>query len=111
MSTYSPGVPAAQPFERNLARLIRGELEIGGRRVDVDNVTMPVLNVDAERDDLIPPASSIPLGDHVGTDDYTATSFDVGHIGMYVSGRVQRELPAHIAGWLADPLTAERAPD
>lgn len=83
-------------------KLIRGEMEIGGRRVDLDNVTMPVLNVYAERDDLIPPASSIPLGDHVGTDDYTATSFDVGHIGMYVSGRVQRELPAHIADWLAD---------
>lgn len=83
-------------------KLIRGELEVGGRRVDLGNVTMPVLNIYAERDDLIPPASSIPLGDHVGTDDYTALSFDVGHIGIYVSGRVQRDLPAKVSAWIAD---------
>jgi hypothetical protein len=27
--------------------------------------------------------------------------FDLGHIGMYVSARVQREVPAAIARWLA----------
>ncbi|MBW3605541.1 MAG: class III poly(R)-hydroxyalkanoic acid synthase subunit PhaC [Actinobacteria bacterium] len=83
-------------------KLIAGEMHIGGRRVDLHNVTMPVLNIYAERDDLIPPASSRPLGDHVGTDDYTARSFDVGHIGMYVSGRVQRDLPTAVANWLRD---------
>ena len=83
-------------------KLIAGTMRIGGRTVDLANVTMPVLNVYAERDDLIPPASSIPLGDHVGSDDYTARSFDVGHIGMYVSGRVQRDLPTYVADWLAE---------
>lgn len=83
-------------------KLIAGTMRIGGRPVDLTGITMPVLNVYAERDDLIPPASSIPLGDHVGTDDYTATSFDTGHIGMYVSGRVQRDLPAFVADWLAE---------
>lgn len=83
-------------------KLIAGEMQIGGRRVDLGNITMPVLNIYAERDDLIPPASSTPLGDHVGTDDYTARSFDVGHIGMYVSGRVQRDLPSAVGDWLRD---------
>lgn len=83
-------------------KLIAGTMEIGGRRVDLGNITMPVLNIYAERDDLIPPASSTPLGEHVGTDDYTARSFDVGHIGMYVSGRVQRELPSAVGDWLRD---------
>jgi polyhydroxyalkanoate synthase len=83
-------------------KLVAGEMRIDGRRVDLGRITMPVLNVYAERDDLIPPASSTPLGDHVGTDDYTVKSFDVGHIGMYVSGRVQRDLPAFVADWLAD---------
>ena len=34
------------------------------------------------------------------TDDYTEANFPVGHIGMYVSGKVQRDLPPLITDWL-----------
>jgi polyhydroxyalkanoate synthase subunit PhaC len=61
---------------------------------------MAVLNVYAEQDDLIPPASSRPLERYVGTSDYTVASFPIGHIGMYVSGEVQRELPQLLDAWL-----------
>ncbi len=81
-------------------KLIKGQLEIAGQRVDLKNVTMPVLNLYAEQDHLVPPASSIALEKYVGTDDYTALSFPVGHIGMYVSGKVQSDLPPAIAEWL-----------
>ncbi len=81
-------------------KLIKGEIEIGGQRVDLKNITMPVLNLYAEQDHLVPPASSIPLEQYVGTDDYTVRSFPVGHIGMYVSGKVQNDLPPTIAKWL-----------
>ncbi len=81
-------------------KLIKGQLEIAGQRVDLKNVTMPVLNLYAEQDHLGPPASSIALEKYVGTDDYTALSFPVGHIGMYVSGKVQSDLPPAIAEWL-----------
>jgi polyhydroxyalkanoate synthase len=81
-------------------KLIPGEVEIGGRRVDLGEITMPVLNVYAEQDHLVPPASSLVLGEQIGTDDYTVRSFPVGHIGMYVSGKVQKDLPPLIADWL-----------
>jgi polyhydroxyalkanoate synthase len=81
-------------------KLIKGEIELGGRQVDLKNITMPVLNLYAEQDHLVPPASSIALGEYVGTDDYTVLSFPVGHIGMYVSGKVQSSLPPAIADWL-----------
>lgn len=81
-------------------KLIRGEVKIGDRSVHLDRVTMPVLNLYAEKDHLVPPESSIVLQQYVGTSDYTAQSFPVGHIGMYVSGKVQRDLPPVIANWL-----------
>jgi polyhydroxyalkanoate synthase len=81
-------------------KLIKGEFELGGQRVDLKNITMPVLNLYAEQDHLVPPASSIALEQYVGTDDYTVRSFPVGHIGMYVSGKVQKDLPPTIANWL-----------
>jgi len=80
-------------------KLIKGEIEIGGKSVDLKNIKNPVLNLYAENDHLVPPASTKALGDHIGTDDYTVKGFATGHIGMYVSGKVQRDLPPTIADW------------
>ncbi|MCE7983580.1 MAG: class III poly(R)-hydroxyalkanoic acid synthase subunit PhaC [Caldilinea sp. CFX5] len=81
-------------------RLIKGEVEIGGRRVDLEQITMPVLNLYAEQDHLVPPSSSLALSHFVGAKDYTVHGFPTGHIGMYVSGKVQKDLPPLIANWL-----------
>ncbi|RMF04181.1 MAG: class III poly(R)-hydroxyalkanoic acid synthase subunit PhaC [Chloroflexi bacterium] len=83
-------------------KLVKGEVQIGGQTVNLKNITQPVLNVYAEQDHLVPPASSMALEDLVGSNDYTAQSFPTGHIGMYVSGKVQRDLPPTIADWLKE---------
>jgi polyhydroxyalkanoate synthase subunit PhaC len=80
---------------------VEGGIEIGGREVHLGLVEMPVLNIFAEQDHLVPPSASKPLKDLVGTDDYTELSFRGGHIGIYVSGRAQREVPQAIHDWLA----------
>ena len=77
-------------------------MKIGTKPVDLSQVRVPVLNVYAEQDHLVPPASSIALERCVGTTDYTLRSFPVGHIGMYVSGKVQRDLPPMIVQWLQE---------
>ena len=81
-------------------KLIKGKVQIGEKNVDLRKVRMPVLNVYAEQDHLVPPASSVALEQYVGSKDYTQSSFPVGHIGMYVSGKVQRDLPPLIAKWI-----------
>jgi len=85
-------------FQRN--RLITGDLEIGGRKVDLASLQMPVLNVYATQDHLVPPDASIALEGVVGSDDYSTIAFPGGHIGIYVSGRAQKEIPPAIADWL-----------
>ena len=79
---------------------INGSLEIGGRRVDLTAITHPVLNIFAEQDHLVPPDASRAMGRHLGTKDYTQLAFKGGHIGIYVSGRAQREVPPAIHQWL-----------
>ena len=81
-------------------KLIKGEVKIGDQRVDLKNIRMPVLNIYAEQDHLVPPASSLALEKYCGSEDYKVLSFPTGHIGMYVSGKVQRDLPPAIATWL-----------
>ncbi len=68
--------------------------------VDLGNITMPVLNIYAKQDHLVPPNASIPLGACVKTKDYTELAFKGGHIGIYVSGSAQREVPPAIGRWL-----------
>ena len=82
-------------------KLITGGLEIGGQPVDPLAITMPVLNIFAQHDHLVPPSASRPLGGIIGTGDYTELEFRGGHIGIYVSGRAQREVPGAIHDWLA----------
>ncbi|HRY17457.1 MAG TPA: class III poly(R)-hydroxyalkanoic acid synthase subunit PhaC [Candidatus Competibacteraceae bacterium] len=85
-------------FQQN--KLIKGEVVIGDQRVDLHEVAMPVLNVYATQDHLVPPAASKALADCCGSRDYSEFSFQGGHIGIYVSARAQREVPPAIAKWL-----------
>jgi polyhydroxyalkanoate synthase len=80
--------------------LIKGKVRIGDGRVDLKQITMPVLNIFASEDHLVPPAASMALERYVGTDDYTALEFPGGHIGLYVSSRAQKTLPPAICDWL-----------
>jgi polyhydroxyalkanoate synthase len=87
-------------FQEN--RLIKGGLELGGRPVSLRCVTQPVLNIYALRDHLVPPSASIALGAHIGSTQYTELPVDVGHIGMYVSGRARTTVSEAIAKWLVE---------
>lgn len=83
-------------------KLMKGGLQIGDKSVDLKKITMPVLNIFAEQDHLVPPDASRALQGVVGTKDYTQLAFKGGHIGIYVSGRAQREVPSGIHNWLAE---------
>jgi polyhydroxyalkanoate synthase len=85
-------------FQAN--KLVKGEIVLDGRRVLLSEITLPVLNIYAAEDHLVPPASSQALKKYIGSPDYTELCFPVGHIGMYVSGKVQKDLPPAIANWL-----------
>jgi len=80
---------------------VEGGLTIGDKPVSLKNVRMPILNVFAEQDHLVPPSASRPLRNLAGTKDYSELSFKGGHIGIYVSSRAQREVPSAIHNWLA----------
>ena len=80
---------------------INGGIVIDGEAVDLGFVDMPILNIFAEQDHLVPPDASRALQKLAGTRDYTELSFKGGHIGIYVSSRAQREVPTAIHEWLA----------
>ena len=83
-------------------KLVKGELELGGRTVDLKNITMPVLNVFAKDDHIVPPATTQALKLCVGSKDYQELPLPGGHVGVFVGGKSQTLLAPGIANWLAE---------
>jgi polyhydroxyalkanoate synthase len=83
-------------------KLINNAWQLGGRDVDLRRVTMPVLNIFARDDHIIPPATSQALTGKLGTDDYTELGLPGGHIGLFVSAKSQGIVGKGIVEWLAD---------
>jgi len=87
-------------YQKNL--LIQNKMEIGGKRVDLKNITMPILNYYGKYDHLVPPEACELLTGKVGSKDTEDICLDTGHIGIYVSSRCQKEFAPRIVRWLKE---------
>ena len=83
-------------------RLSRNELTVGGERVDVTNIDMPMLQVLGEYDHLVPPTASKPFNDVVGTDDVTTIEYPTGHVGLAMSNGTHRDVWPEVAEWFLE---------
>jgi polyhydroxyalkanoate synthase len=91
-------------------QLVRGEWHLCGRRVDLRAITMPVLNVFAQDDHIVPPPTSRALGGVIGTSDYTELALPGGHVGVFVGGRSQKLFAPTVAEFLLKHDGAKQAP-
>ena len=81
-------------------KLLNNKMEVGGQRVDLTKLTMPLLNIYGKYDHLVPPEACEKLIDHVGSTDKENICLDTGHIGIYVSSKYQEAFAPKIARWL-----------
>jgi polyhydroxyalkanoate synthase len=79
--------------------LVRGMFRLGGRAVDLGALTMPILNIYARDDHLVPPAASRALGQVVKSIDYTERELRGGHIGIYVGLQAPLSVPNVVEEW------------
>jgi polyhydroxyalkanoate synthase len=85
-------------YQKNL--LIKNEMMLNGKKINLKNITMPLLNVMAEFDHLVPNDASKPLSDAVSSSDKETFVFPTGHIGIFVGSKSQKEVCPKIAEWL-----------
>jgi len=107
-----PGALAQEVVDTWVRRnqLVRGSVLVGGRRVRLRSVVCPVLNVIAERDDVVPVGAAEPLRKVIGSRDYEEFRVDAGHVAL-VTGRLGhgRTIPAIIDWFMRHPLPAAEA--
>ena len=83
-------------------RLVNGTFTLGGRKVLLSNITMPLLHIYAPQDPIVPPSTSKALKPLVGTKDYTEIAVPGGHIGVFVGGKSQGIVGNGIVNWLKE---------
>jgi polyhydroxyalkanoate synthase len=87
-------------YQKNL--LIKSEMIVGNRRVDLKRITMPLLNFYGKYDHLVPPDACNKLSSAVGSVDTEDVCLNTGHIGIYVSSKCQQQFVPKIVQWLND---------
>jgi polyhydroxyalkanoate synthase subunit PhaC len=88
-----------QIFKRNA--LVKGEFKVGSETVDLQRITCPLLNVVAEKDEVVHPDSSLGLPEFVGSIDKRNLNFPTGHLGTVVSAGAMAKLWPQVGNWLA----------
>ncbi len=83
-------------------RLIESELELGGERVDLSAIEMPVLLVLGEEDEFVPREASVPFLDGIGSDDAAIVELPTGHVGLSVAEVAHERGWPRIADWLEE---------
>jgi poly[(R)-3-hydroxyalkanoate] polymerase subunit PhaC len=77
-----------------------GKVPLGGRTVDLADITVPFLNIFGERDHIVPPEGVGPLSSLVGSTDVEELRLPSGHVGVIIGRAAQaRNIPA-MADWL-----------
>ena len=80
--------------------LMTGAAQLGGRAVYLAVVKTPTLIVVAERDELVPPASSESLPDLLGSDDVEVLRVPGGHAGALMGSAARRITMPGVVDWL-----------
>jgi polyhydroxyalkanoate synthase len=85
-------------YQKN--KLIKGQVYLGSKRIDLSELRIPVLNIMAAQDEIVPVSASCELDKYINSQDYTQEIFPSGHIGIYISDKVGKAMPKTIAKWL-----------
>ena len=85
-------------YQKNL--LIRNELKLRDKLVDLSTIKVPLLNIVADEDHLVSPQCSAPLNDLVSSTDKRLMRFHTGHVGLIASLYSQNNVLPKVGQWL-----------
>jgi polyhydroxyalkanoate synthase len=95
-------------YQRN--ELVRNRMTINGTKVELGNLKMPILNIVAQHDHLVPPSSSTSFTDLVPSSDKELLLFPTGHIGLSVSSGSHAKLWPKVIDWLSERSSLSTPP-
>lgn len=100
-------LPLAGEYFRQITRelmqknaLYNGELEIGGKPVDLGRIKVPLLHVMAKFDHIVPPTCGRPLIEKIGSTDKEEVIVPGGHVSIVAGANAVRRMWPKLNQWL-----------
>lgn len=84
-------------YQGNL--LIKGEFALSGVVVNLKDITVPLLNIAFQHDNIVPAESAAVLNDLVSSQDKTLHRLSGGHVGAVVSKKAAKGLWPLVSNW------------
>ena len=97
---------AGEYFRQTIKKLVwknglfTGDLEVGGRKADLANITVPMLHVLAEHDHIVPLTAAQPLIARVSSTDKSEYIIKGGHVSIVAGANAQHRLWPKLDAWL-----------
>ena len=82
--------------------LVSGRFPLGNRTVDLTAITCPVLSLVGDRDTLVPPEPTAPLGDLMSSEVLRTVPLPAGHAGLFVGRQARQQCVPTIVAWLTE---------
>lgn len=86
-------------------QLVKGTHHVGGKRVDLHNITCPTMTIATSSDHICPPKAAQGLHDNVGSKDKEFVIVKGGHVGAVVGSRAKVDLYPIITNFFKNKLT------
>jgi polyhydroxyalkanoate synthase len=91
-------------YKNNLLVLNKMEIvtanDSNKHRVDLRKVSVPLLTIVAENDDLVSPEASISVNDYVSSKEKSVVKNPGGHVALCIGGKAHKSLWPHVAKWI-----------
>jgi polyhydroxyalkanoate synthase len=81
-------------------KLVKGEIKLRGRRVDLSNIKCPVLNLAGKYDHLCFLPQARATMDLIGSEDKEFVVLDAGHVGLVMGRGARKNLWPQARNWL-----------
>lgn len=80
--------------------LIANKMKINNNSIDLRNITVPLLMIDAEKDDLITTESALAVSDYVSSNEKDFLKSPGGHVALCISDIAHEKLWPKAAKWI-----------
>ena len=73
-------------------------------KININRITVPVLSIIAEKDDLVSPMSSLAITDYISSKETTVFKHPGGHVSLCISNEAHKELWPKVARWIKSEI-------
>ena len=85
-------------YKNNL--LIANSMWVSGEKVNLANISAPLLTIVAENDDLVSPESTLAINDQISSKDKKVLQIPGGHVGLCAGKKAHETLWPEVSKWI-----------